>query len=949
MNWKLTLKLLPFFFFGLNAATAQVSCEYRLFLEDTFGDGWNGAVLTVTVNGVSTDYTINFNDNNGDFNDFSITLQTGDQVTLSYSPGTFENEVIYTLFDPDGLAVWTDGPFPLTGTDIFEFTAECPSCPVPPTGGVAIDDIRAFYADISWVASDPDGNYFLELGPSGFVLGDGEVSIVQGENARLDNLDENTAYDFYLSVECTNGDTSNVIGPYQFVTPWANDVGIVEVITPLTGCGLGTAETISIAMTNFGGLPQTLIPFNYSVNGVPGGVSMPQDGFFTGVVGVDSTEVIDFETTFDFSEPGVYEIQVWTDLASDSLRMNDTTTLTITNIPIINEFPYYEDFEDWNGGWTVSEESNNATWEYGMPNAPIISSAASGDNAWVTNLSGFYGDSEFSYLESPCLDFTGMTEDPNFGFSMFLSMETFDRFWVEVSGDEGQSWNKLGVSGEGINWYNDTFDDSWDGGAEFANGWTTSVFPMEGFADSSDIRIRFVFDGSFFSDQEGVAIDNIFIGEPFATDLGAVAVDNNAADGCGSPEDEVTMTIINLGQTTQAGFDVAYQVNGGTPVIEPATGVIVLPGTQEQFTFATPFNSAEGTSFEIKAWTVFSDDFAQNDTTSTTVSVAVNALPVIEDFESNEFPADWATDEAFPIYGPGAHNTPTINIGDNIYSGDPSFFVELPFVGPVGDPLFISFDYRYTDWSAGTNPTTLSENDRLEVQLSTNCTDYTTIFTIDQTNHVESAEFQTISLMTSDYVGENVKLRLLATWGSGDYWLDLDNFNLSTCPIDGFSTEVIVTDISADGQSDGAITVIPATGVAPYTYLWADGSMESERIDLPAGDYQVTITDQNGCTEVIDITVDVMVSIGEIEVLEDLILSPNPTTGDATLNITFREAADMQLQVLNTMGQLMSQQMEYGVKTATYPINLSQLPDGLYLVRILVADKVVTRKLIKAQ
>ncbi|MEN0002544.1 MAG: T9SS type A sorting domain-containing protein [Bacteroidota bacterium] len=947
MNWKFTLKLLFLTLISSTSALAQLSCEYLLEMNDSFGDGWNGAAITITINGVSTDYTVNFDDNDGDFLNVAIILQSGDEVTIGYAPGSFEGEVSFALSDADGFLVYGDGPNPVTGEDVFSFIAECPSCPVPPTGGIVVSDIRSNRVDLNWIASDPEGTYVIEYGFTGFEVGTGNVNTTLGQETRLTGLDENADYDLYLSVICTNGDTSALVGPIQFSTPWANDVGVVAITNPLTDCSLGTTEQIRLALTNFGGQPQSLIPFDFSVNGVPGNVTMPSDGFYTGVIAVDSTEVIEFETPFDFSEPGVYTIQVWTDLDSDSFRNNDTTTFTITSIPLINELPYYQIFEEWSGGWVVSEESTDASWEYGTPSGNVISSAASGNNAWVTNLDGIYNSAEVSYLESPCLDFTGLTTDPNLGFSLFIDIETFDEFWVEVSNDDGENWSKLGEFGTGVNWYNNIVGDSWDGSAEFAGEWTTVIHPLVGLADSSDIRIRFAFFGSFFPGLEGIGIDNIFIGGPFDMDLAVANVGNTAPSGCGSPEDFVTVNILNLGEMTQFGFDVAYQVNGGTPVVENVGPLLVSPGEQEEYTFDTPFNSTGGTAFDIKAWTIFPDDFAQNDTSTTTVGINVVPLPLTEDFELDEFPAGWSTDEGFPLYGAGAHNTPTINIGDNMYGGDPNFEVELPFVGPVGDPLFISFDYRYTNWSEGTDATVLSEDDRLEVQISTNCIDFETIFTLDQSNHVESAEFQTLSVTTSDYVGQNVKIRVLATWGAGDYWLDLDNFNIATCSLDGLGTDVMVTGVSAEGASDGSVEVSPSSGVGPYTFEWSTGDTEQSISDLSLGTYTVTITDSNGCQEILDVEVDLVSSIGEIEVLEELILSPNPTGGNAVLQVKFTEASDLQLQVLNTVGQLLYQQENRGVVEATYPIDLEQAPNGLYLVRMVVGNQIITRKLIK--
>ena len=49
-------------------------------------------------------------------------------------------------------------------------------------------------------------------------------------------------------------------------------------------------------------------------------------------------------------------------------------------------------------------------------------------------------------------------------------------------------------------------------------------------------------------------------------------------------------------------------------------------------------------------------------------------------------------------------------------------------------------------------------------------------------------------------------------------------------------------------QSNGGATVTVTNGVAPFTYLWSDGSSGSGINGVPAGSYSVTVTGANGCT-----------------------------------------------------------------------------------------------------
>lgn len=96
--------------------TAPVPGDYNLTLRDSFGDGWDGAFITVTIDGVATDYTIT----DGSSGSFVITVPSG-TTTLdwSYTPGNFEEEHTYELIAPTGETAAADGPGPTPGTIVL--------------------------------------------------------------------------------------------------------------------------------------------------------------------------------------------------------------------------------------------------------------------------------------------------------------------------------------------------------------------------------------------------------------------------------------------------------------------------------------------------------------------------------------------------------------------------------------------------------------------------------------------------------------------------------------------------------------------------------------------------------------------------------------------------------------------------------------------------------------
>jgi large repetitive protein len=66
----------------------------------------------------------------------------------------------------------------------------------------------------------------------------------------------------------------------------------------------------------------------------------------------------------------------------------------------------------------------------------------------------------------------------------------------------------------------------------------------------------------------------------------------------------------------------------------------------------------------------------------------------------------------------------------------------------------------------------------------------------------------------------------------------------------------LVTPVGCFGANTGAVDLQVSGGVPGYTYLWSNGSQLEDPSQLFAGNYTVTVTDDNGCTSVSNITID---------------------------------------------------------------------------------------------
>ena len=108
---------------------------------------------------------------------------------------------------------------------------------------------------------------------------------------------------------------------------FANDVGILEITAPVSGSGLGSTETISVTVKNFGASTQSNFDVQYVLDGAPAVVET-----FAGPITSEEEVTYDFTQTADFSVLGTYNLTVSTSLAGDQDSSNDEVSVVIENV-----------------------------------------------------------------------------------------------------------------------------------------------------------------------------------------------------------------------------------------------------------------------------------------------------------------------------------------------------------------------------------------------------------------------------------------------------------------------------------------------------------------------------------------------------------------------------------------------------------------------------------------
>jgi hypothetical protein len=282
-----------------------------------------------------------------------------------------------------------------------------------------------------------------------------------------------------------------------------NDIEMVAVNEPVSSaCGLGASTNIKVTARNSSFNAISNVPVRYRINN---GAWISE---IIPVINANTSVIYTFNTHADVSAFGTYIIEAIVDYAADSFHENDTVRITVINSPVINSFPYLENFENGKGYWFSG--GKNATWEFGTPSSVHINRAASGTKAWKTRLAGNYNDLELSYLYSPCFDISAVS-NPTLSFSAALDIEDCgttlcDAAWIEYSTD-GLLWTKLGAAGQGFNWYNKTNGNLWS--IQDYWRWHVATIPLP--VGLTSMHLRFVFASDQGVNREGIAIDDIHI------------------------------------------------------------------------------------------------------------------------------------------------------------------------------------------------------------------------------------------------------------------------------------------------------------------------------------------------------------------------------------------------------------------------------------------------------
>ncbi len=296
--------------------------------------------------------------------------------------------------------------------------------------------------------------------------------------------------------------------------PLENDIGIDAITLEALPCDIGSNTPFVARLVNRGETGYTNLVLNYEVKDQDGNLTSSGSTQLNSLA-AGGVEEVSFNADVSFE----YSLELSLDQNfTDDNQLNNRRIFKVGSfdIPLINQFPYIQNFEQDADSW--QDFNQVVIWERGTPNGTIINTASNGNNAWTTVLDGNYSNNQDEALLSPIFDFSNMIE-PEISADVFINLENqYDGVQLQVSTDCGTTWIRLGDLDSGENWYNqitlnDLFGSSGDpiwSGTDF-DDWQRVRHPLMDFIGESRVQFRFLFRSDISNVNEGFGLDNFRI------------------------------------------------------------------------------------------------------------------------------------------------------------------------------------------------------------------------------------------------------------------------------------------------------------------------------------------------------------------------------------------------------------------------------------------------------
>ncbi len=486
-----------------------------------------------------------------------------------------------------------------------------------------------------------------------------------------------------------------------------------------------------------------------------------------------------------------------------------------------------------------------STWSINTgPSADHTTGVGAGKYIYTEASHGSAGDT--AEIWTPLIDISGIT-NPALRFWKHFYGADIDSFFVEV--DTGSGFHTIyATQGDGPQ-------------TAETDPWIEEVLDLNAFAGSTALQIRFraIHGGGWRGD---LALDDISVDvKPPCPKPSAISVVSTGVA-------DVTLDWVPGSGTS---WKVAYGAPGFHPdsTVGSANGPIgIMPAGTHPFT-VTGVTAGTDYHFYVReacATVPGANSEWRGPASARTYCIAVT-VPWTEDFDGrtfayNTFDFCWktipASDSGAYKWGVLTDNTGFSNTGPSAdhttgVPGAGQYIYTVGYLGLAGNQAEIWTPL--INISGITNPTLRfwkhfygTHIDSFFVEADTGSgfqTIYQTHGPGPQTAQTDPWVKEQVDL--NSFAGSTaLRIRFRAIRGGG--WLGnlaLDDIYVGAC----LNVHTAVINITTCGVSDGSISVSISGGTPPYSYLWNTGAITSSLSNLTAGTYQVTVSDNAGCTQ----------------------------------------------------------------------------------------------------
>lgn len=193
----------------------------------------------------------------------------------------------------------------------------------------------------------------------------------------------------------------------------------------------------------------------------------------------------------------------------------------------------------------------------------------------------------------------------------------------------------------------------------------------------------------------------------------------------------------------------------------------------------------------------------------------------------------------------------------------------------------------------------------------------------------------------------------LTSVGAGSYDVTVSDANGCSTAVTALSvTEPTALGISTTATAEtstglgGTASATATGGSGNITYTWSNGGNGTLQVNLAAGTYTVTATDDNGCSITATAVVDMFNGLVNLDNNVQFGLYPNPTTGNVTIDLQLPKATDVTVEWFDMLGNRVFNDQYINAASVNKTYNFGEFAAGVYFTKVTYNGESVTRKVV---